>query len=113
MYDRCGFGLYLVALRESGAPIGTCGLIKREGLEDVDLGFAFLEAHWGKGYAHESAAGVVAHARRDLGLERLVAITSLDNHRSIKVLEKLGLVFEGTVRLPGDGAEVGLFACGP
>ena len=51
MYERIGFGLYLVELKESREPIGMCGLIKREALSDVDVGFAFLPEHWGGGFA--------------------------------------------------------------
>src|ERR1700704_4791358 len=54
-YERFGFGLYLTALKESQVSIGICGLIKRETLEDVDVGFAFLPQFWSKGYAFEAA----------------------------------------------------------
>ena len=59
MYSRLGFGLYLVELKEEGHPIGMCGLIKRDALEDVDIGFAFLPVYWGKGNAYESALAVM------------------------------------------------------
>jgi RimJ/RimL family protein N-acetyltransferase len=110
MYRRFGFGLYLVVLKEGGAPMGMCGLIKRDTLKDVDIGFAFLPGFWGKGYAHEAAAAVLAYGKSTLGLRRIVAITSLDNLSSIKLLEKLGLRFEQQLRLAGDEHEVKLFA---
>ncbi|HKS29828.1 MAG TPA: GNAT family N-acetyltransferase [Pyrinomonadaceae bacterium] len=109
MYDRLGFGLYLVELKEAGLPIGICGLIKRDSLKDVDIGFAFLPEFWGQGYAYESAAAVIEYGRNALGLERIVAITSVDNDSSIKLLEKLGLRFEGLVKLSDDAEEVNLF----
>lgn len=109
-YERSGFGLYLVFLRRTGDPIGMCGLLKRDTLPDVDVGFAFLPAHWGKGYAFESASAVLAHGRSTFGLKRIVAITSPDNVASIKVLEKIGLKFEAVIRLGGDPREVRLFA---
>ncbi len=108
-YRRFGFGLYLTCLREGGAPIGICGLVKRATLADVDVGFAFLARHWSKGYAAESAAAVLAHGRGALGLGRIVAITAPDNHGSIAVLEKIGLCFERRIRLAEDGAELHLF----
>lgn len=111
MYERVGFGLYLTELKGDGAPIGLCGLIKRDGLEDVDIGFAFLPRFWGKGYAYESASAVMAYGRGVLGLDRIVAITSLDNDRSIALLEKLGFRFEKTIRMPNED-EVRLFASG-
>jgi RimJ/RimL family protein N-acetyltransferase len=108
-YRRFGFGLYLTSLRDSGIAIGICGLVKRETLPDADVGFAFLPQYRSKGYATESAAAVLAHARQSLRLDRIVAITSLDNHASVAVLEKIGLVFERTVRLSADGPELKLF----
>lgn len=93
-YKQFGFGLYLVELKETEAPIGICGLLKRETLDDVDVGFALLPQFWRKGYAFESAAAVIEHGRDDFGLRRIVAITSPDNHGSIRLLEKLGFHFE-------------------
>jgi ribosomal-protein-alanine N-acetyltransferase len=110
MYRDHGFGLYAVQARHGGEPLGLCGLIKRSGLDDVDIGFAFLERHSGLGYGVESAAAVMAHARRVLGLQRIVAITSVDNHKSIRLLERIGLRFEKLVTLPGDDEEIKLFA---
>jgi RimJ/RimL family protein N-acetyltransferase len=109
-YERFGFGLYLTELKPSGVPIGICGLLKRDSLEDVDIGFAFLPEFWGNGYAYESASAVMALGKNALGLDRIVAVTSLDNDRSIKVLEKLGMRFERMVRLSDDGPEIKLFA---
>ena len=110
MYRRLGFGLYLVELKESGEPIGICGLIKRDSLDDVDLGFAFLPAFWGKGFAFESAAAVMDYGRCAFGMSRLLAVTSPDNHASIALLEKLGFRFERLARLTADAAEVEVFA---
>jgi RimJ/RimL family protein N-acetyltransferase len=85
-------------------------LIKRDALEDVDLGFAFLPAFWGKGYAFESAAGVMDYGRRTFKLSRLLAITSQDNEPSVRLLEKLGFHFERLTRLAPDAPEVKVFA---
>lgn len=109
-YERHGFGLYLVEPKGGGEPAGICGLIKRDSLEDVDLGFAFLPQFWGRGYARESAAAVLDYGRRRLGLRRVVAVTSVDNDASIRLLEKLGFRFEKPVRLSADDDEVKLFA---
>jgi RimJ/RimL family protein N-acetyltransferase len=109
-YERFGFGLYLTALKESGVPIGICGLVKRESLEDVDIGFAFLPQFWSKGYAFESASAVMEYGKNALGLNRIVGVTSADNYASIRVLEKLGLRFAKMVRLSADGPELKLFA---
>jgi RimJ/RimL family protein N-acetyltransferase len=109
-YEKFGFGLWLVELRASGAALGMCGLIKRDALEDVDIGFAFLPRFWSNGYARESAAAVMRHGREALGLHRIVAITAPDNQGSIRVLETIGLRFEGMIRLPGEAEDVRLFA---
>jgi RimJ/RimL family protein N-acetyltransferase len=112
-YWRHGFGLYLTSLREGGVPIGICGLVKRDALEDVDVGFAFLPQYAGRGYATESAAAVLAHGYRVFQLKRIVGITAPDNHASIAVLQKIGLRFERLIRLGEDGKEVNLFGPGP
>ena len=101
-YARHGFGLYLVELRASAAPIGICGLLRRDTLPDPDLGFAFLPAYWKQGYAFESAAAVRDYARAELGLGRLLAITNPTNAGSIRLLERLGFRFERMARM-GDG----------
>lgn len=98
-YLRYGFGLYLVALRDWGTPIGMCGLLKREELDDPDIGFAFLPAYWSKGYAKESASAVKAFGHEVLGLGRIVAIVSPGNDDSIRLLERIGFTTEGTVQL--------------
>ena len=107
-YRNNGFGLYAVCLGEA-APVGMCGLVKREGLNDPDIGFAFLARHWGNGYAVESAAAVFEHGRRVLELPRILAITSPDNWGSIRVLEKIGLKFQRLMRLAEDREPVKLF----
>ncbi len=113
MYQRLGFGLYAVELKENGAPIGICGLIKRDALVDVDLGFAFLPRFWTKGYALESASAVMSYGRSALGLSRIVAIVSQDNHRSASLLKKLGFRLESSVSLQPDGDELKLYAAAP
>jgi RimJ/RimL family protein N-acetyltransferase len=109
MYSRLGFGLYLVELKEEAASIGICGLIKRDSLEDVDIGFAFLPKFWGQGYAYEAASAIMEYGRNALGLQRIVAITSADNDSSVKLLEKLGFRFEGMVKLSNDSEAVKLY----
>lgn len=110
MYDRLGFGLYVTELKEEGVPIGICGLVKRDFLDDVDIGFALLPGFWSQGYAYEAAAAVMAHGKGALGLKRIVAITNPENHSSIRLLEKLGLKFDRMIRATADGPEIRLFA---
>ena len=109
-YARFGFGLYRVGLKPGGDAIGICGLLKRDALPDADIGFALLERHRSRGYAHEAAAAVLAHGREAFGLRRVLAITSPDNDVSIGLLAKLGFRFERMARMAPDAPEVKLFA---
>ena len=109
-YARNGFGLWCVVLKGGDAPVGMCGLLRRDTLADVDVGFAFLPEAWGRGYARESAAAVLDHARDVLGLGRVLAITDPENAASIRVLERVGMRREGTVRMPGEELDLLLYA---
>ena len=108
-YAKHGYGLYRVDLKENGEPIGICGLLKRDTLDDVDIGLALLEKFRGRGFATESAAAVMEYGRRALRLERIVAITSPDNDASIRVLGKIGLRFDKMIRMPGSSEDTRLF----
>lgn len=108
-YERNGFGLYLVELKESYTPIGICGFLKRDELPDPDIGFAFLPEFWGKGFAFEAAAAVLEDARQRLKLQRILAITSLDNEASIKLLQRLGLRFDKVITFASNREQVKLF----
>lgn len=109
-YEEAGCGHYLVHVQPENAPAGSCGLLRRPGLADPDIGFAFLPAFRGRGYAHEASVAVLEHARRVLGIARVVAVTARDNERSARLLEKLGLRFEREVQLEPGGAPSRLFS---
>jgi RimJ/RimL family protein N-acetyltransferase len=108
-YERYGFGLWRVELMEDSAPVGICGLLKRDALPDVDIGFATLPRFRSRGYTLESAEAVMRWGRERLGLRRIVAITAPDNHASMGVLGKLGFLFERMIRLPGEARDCCLF----
>lgn len=110
MYSRHGYGLNMVELKGTGTGIGICGLIKRDWLEDVDLGFAFLPQFRGRGHAYEAAAAMLDYGRVVLGLSRIVAIVSPGNEASMRLLARLGLQFERSVRPPGESQDVCLMA---
>ena len=112
-YARNGFGLYMVELRETRAKLGICGLVRREQLTDIDIGFGFLPEYRSQGYAIEAAAAIMAQAQDELGLDRVVAITSQENDRSGNVLRKLGFAFERLIKLPGEEKEIRLFGWSP
>ncbi len=108
-YERHGFGMYLVEL-EDGTPIGMAGLVRREGLEDADIGFAFLPEYRGLGYAREAAGAVLDLARDRFEMRRILAITSVDNEASARLLDRLGFAPRRMVELPGEGVELQLWA---
>lgn len=106
-YQKFGFGMYAVRLRETNETIGMCGLVKRDHLEHADIGYAFMPEYGGKGYALEAAAAVLQYANNTLGLNPLLAIVTPDNVSSIKLLEKLRFVLQGTIT--DNGKELLLF----
>ncbi len=109
MYDRLGFGMYLVELKTNSKPIGMCGLIKRESLQHVDIGFAFLPDFCNNGYAFESASAVLAYAKAEFGFEKIAAITSQQNPTCSKLLKKLGFHFEHTVQADANSEPIKLY----
>lgn len=110
MIEQHGFGLYLVEIKSSKHAIGLCGLLKRETLDGVDIGFAFHPDYWGLGYAREAAMACLDYARDHIKLDRLVAITVPTNKSSIKLLELLGMHYERSLKLENDGDLLQLFA---
>ena len=111
-YGPDGLGFNAVELKSSGALIGICGLVKRDSLDDVDVGYAFLERYAGRGYAREAAAAALQHALGPLGLERVVAITSPENGASRRVLEAIGMRYEGLRAIAGYAQDSALCAAG-
>lgn len=109
LYEKLGVGLWAVVLQSTGELMGMCGLVKRDALEDFDLGFAFLPAYRGQGFAFEAARGVLSFVRDELKLKRLAAIVNPDNTPSVKLLKKLGFERTGEMQMPGDGKSVDLY----
>ena len=109
-YRQHGFGLSAVVRRDSNTAIGLCGLLKRDTLADIDIGYAFLPTAFRQGYAAEACAAVLADAWTRLALCRVVAIVSVGNAASVRVLDKLGFRDEGFVQLTADAERLRLFA---
>lgn len=110
MYEEFGFGPFGLALRSNNEPVGICGLFRREGLDDTDIGYAVLPDYRGLGYAREAAVAVIEYARDSLGLQRLTAIVSPNNVASINLTEQLGFRYERTIRMPGSDDVVSIYA---
>lgn len=107
-YKTRGFGFYLVSLKDR-TPIGMCGLIDRDGLECMDIGFSFLKEYRGQGYAFEASKAVLEFAKNSLKVGKIAAITTLDNVKSSKLLERLGFKHERNIFIPNDPEELRLF----
>jgi RimJ/RimL family protein N-acetyltransferase len=108
-YELNGFGLSLVELKNERTPVGMCGIIKRDNLENPDIGFAFLPEFTGKGLAFEIANATMTYARDKLKLPVIYAITVPGNKASIKLLKKLGMKFIKPLCFP-DGDELMLYS---
>ena len=109
MQVQRGHSLYVVELKDDATPIGMCGLIKREKLDGVDIGYAYLQPYWRQGYAYEAGMAVLAHAPA-LGLRRVLAITSPNNIASNVLLRKLGMRFERFMHLVPEDAGSNLYS---
>jgi len=105
-----GYGQFLVELKETGDPVGVCGLLYREALDVSDIGCAFLPAYWRQGIAYEAACAVMEYGRTTLGLEHIVGLTSEKNVASIKALEKLGMKFEKMVKMSENDPGTALYS---
>ena len=93
-YEKFGYSYYVVKTRTDDEPIGICGLVNRESIGEIDIGFAFLPEHEGKGYGHESSSALMQWAKEKFGFKRIAGITLETNLPSIRLLEKLGLTFD-------------------
>jgi len=109
MYEAHGHGLLAVDLRQDGTTIGICGLLARDELEHVDLGLALLPKYWRRGYAAEASAATLEYASTTLGLQRVAAVTAMENPGSIALLRKLGFHEHGTISFGAGGAPSRLF----
>lgn len=109
-YETYGFGFYVISLKSTGEAIGTAGLIDREGIEGVEVGYGLLPAYRGKGYAFEATQAIFNYAKSELNIEKVVAIVNPNNEKSIFLLERLGLRFEKMIQFPGEEKEVKYFS---
>jgi RimJ/RimL family protein N-acetyltransferase len=108
MQESLGHSLYVVELKEGAARIGMCGLIKRDTLAEVDIGYAYLPQYRGQGYAFEAGQAVLDYAPT-IGITRVVAITSPNNIASNQLLLKLGLKFQRFTHLTPDDPGTNLY----
>jgi RimJ/RimL family protein N-acetyltransferase len=108
-YGRLGFGFWAVERKSDGRLMGMCGLVKRDTLLEVDVGYALMPEFRGQGYAREAAHACVQYAHEVLGLAEVWGITGPDNAPSAAVLQKIGLRDAGITRLVGNDHDTWLF----
>jgi len=106
---KLGFSNYTVIRKTDNAKLGSCGLYDREGIEGVDIGFAFLPQYEKMGYAFESANKMKALAFNQFNLKQISAITTKENKDSQKLLEKLGLKYIKIINIPDDNEDLLLY----
>lgn len=97
--EENGYSRYAVCLRDSEILIGVCGFMDFRG--EVDFGWRYARAFWGKGFATEAARAVLDYGVRSIGLRRIVCQAYTENRASIRVIEKLGIPFDGPGLLNG------------
>ena len=108
-YKKFGFGFFIVQLKEDNTPIGMCGLIKRDWMDYIEIGFAFLAKYRRKGYAIESSIVIKEYAKEKIGISTLSAITDVNNEKSGKLLNRLGLEFDRLISYPGENKKCRLY----
>jgi len=107
--DKLGYGTFTVIRKSDGVKLGTCGLYDREGIEGIDIGFAFLTQYEKNGYAYESSNKLKQVALNKFNLKHINAITTVKNISSQKLLEKLGLKYIKMIQLADEGEQVMLY----
>ena len=108
-YEAHGYGLFLVAEKSSGDPVGMCGLLRRDDQEHPDIGFAFLAEFHSKGFAYESGEAVMKLGHVTMKIGTIVGFVDPKNDRSIRLLERLGLDFVGEVEFAGSTSPTSLY----
>ena len=100
MEGEIGYAMWAVERRGTGAFIGQCGLrpakwTDRDAGSEIDLAYHFVRAAWNKGYASEAAVAVVAYGLGSIGLDSIMAVVVPENVGSWRVLERVGMRYEG------------------
>lgn len=108
-HEKLGYGNYTVVKKSDNKKIGSCGLYDREGIDGLDIGFAFLPEYEGKGYAYEASNKLKEIAFSKFNITKISAITVKENLNSQKLLRKLGLKFRSIITIPNDDEELLLF----
>lgn len=108
--EKHGYGTWKVSLKEDMKAIGVCGFVKRDYLDDADIGFALLPEYQGSGYMSEAAMACLEFGKEQLGFRKVMAISNCDNLASHRLLGKIGFVNEGKILPPDEHEEIFLFS---
>jgi ribosomal-protein-alanine N-acetyltransferase len=100
MERELGYAMWAVEDRTTGTFIGQCGIRPAKSMDqdagsEIDLAYHFARAFWNKGYATEATIAVLAHGLGPIGLESIMAVTVPENVGSWRVMEKVGMRYEG------------------
>ncbi len=112
MYNIFGLGLWIIEKIENSIPVGICGLLKRDTLPDMDIGYALLEKYWRKGYAQEAVKGTISFSKNKLKVDKVLAITKKENLPSVNFLEKTGFKYESDFSHPESTEKLALYSIG-
>jgi RimJ/RimL family protein N-acetyltransferase len=96
-YRKHGFGRWACILKSTGENIGFAGLKYLPEFGEIEVGFRFMRAHWGRGLATEAALASVRYGFTDLGLKQIIGLVMPENLASVRVLQKAGLHYAETV----------------
>ncbi len=101
-YRERGYGIWAVIEKANGRLIGSCGFSLLPDSGEIDFGYVYARDTWGRGLATEAARAVLRYAFEQLGFAEVTANTAPEHHASRRVLEKVGFVYQGLRRYPGD-----------
>lgn len=104
-YEAHGYGRWAVVYKPDDRVVGFNGLKYLDDLEETDLGYRFLGEYWGRGIATESSLAIVRHGFEVLKLDHIIGLVLPENKASIRVLQKVGMHFEGMIPYCGADAE--------
>jgi len=98
-YQRDGYGLWAMVLKDSGELIGNCGCILQEveGTSHIEIGYHVRRDLWGNGYATEAARACMEYAFAKLEVARVISMIRPENMQSRRVAEKNGLTCEKVI----------------
>jgi RimJ/RimL family protein N-acetyltransferase len=100
-FSNVGFGQWVAEDRRTGALVGFCGLRPSNETPEIEILYGLVRERWGEGLATEAGNAVLTHAFLVVGLSRVIGRTDSPNLASARVLERLGMRFEGEREVDG------------